>query len=112
MKKARAILKWFFISLVTIMAIGTLTAFMFSSILFSFAKNVLMPSDEVAIELETMPVNLSSTLFYKDKNTGEYVEWVTLQNSENREWVKDSDILDNFKNAFVAIEDQRFWEHL
>lgn len=111
MRVLKKILKWFFISVFTLVAIGILTAFMFGSILFSFAQNVLMPSSEVAIELETMPVNLSSTLYYKDTTTGEYVEWVTLQNAENREWVDSPDIPGNFKNAFVSIEDQRFWEH-
>lgn len=70
-----------------------------------------MASDDVKLDLETMPVNLSSTIFYKDKITGYYVEWVTLQNTENREWVSGTDIPINFKNAFISIEDQRFWIH-
>lgn len=105
------IFKYFFLTLFTLAVVGILTTFIFGSLLFSFVNNRIMPSDEASIELESMPVNLSSTIYYKDSSTGQYVEWVTLQNSENREWVDGVDIPEDFKNAFISIEDQRFREH-
>lgn len=105
------IFKWFFITLFTFLVIGILTAFIFGSMFFSYVKNSILTSDEVILNLETMPVNLSSTIYYKDPETGAYVEWVTLQNTENREWVPNEDIPNLFKNAFISIEDQRFREH-
>lgn len=105
------IFKWLFITLFTFLVIGILTAFIFGSMFFSYVKNSILTSDEVILNLETMPVNLSSTIYYKDPETGAYVEWVTLQNTENREWVPNEDIPNLFKNAFISIEDQRFREH-
>lgn len=105
------IFKWLFITLFTFLVIGILTAFIFGSMFFSYVKNSILTSDEVILNLETMPVNLSSTIYYKDPETGAYVEWVTLQNTENREWVPNEGIPNLFKNAFISIEDQRFREH-
>lgn len=111
MRVVRKILKWFFFILFTLICIGILTAFIFGSMFFHYVKTDIMASDEIRLDLETMPVNLSSTIYYKDKATGEYVEWYTLQNTENREWVSDADIPEDFKNAFISIEDQRFRTH-
>lgn len=111
MRTIGKIFKWLFITFFTLLIIGILIAFIFGSLFFSYIKNTVMTSDEVILNLETMPVNLSSTIYYKDKETGNYVEWVTLQNTENREWVSREDIPNDFKNAFISIEDQRFREH-
>lgn len=111
MRVVGKIFKWIAISLLTALSIGLVTAFIFGSLFFYYIKADVMASDGVKLDLETMPVNLSSTIYYKDKASGQYVEWFTLQNTENREWVPESDIPTNFKNAFVSIEDQRFWTH-
>ncbi|MBQ8600319.1 MAG: PBP1A family penicillin-binding protein [Clostridia bacterium] len=42
---------------------------------------------------------------------GEYVEAETLHTSENRIWADIADIPKNLQNAFVAIEDERFYKH-
>ena len=111
MRAIGKIFKWLFITLFTFLVIGILTAFIFGSLFLSYVKNDIMTSDETILNLETMPVNLSSTIYYKDPETGAYTEWVTLQNTENREWVSNEDIPEKFKNAFISIEDQRFREH-
>lgn len=48
------------------------------------------------------------TTFIYDKNGNEMAQ---LRAEENRVWVDDKDIPKNLKNAFVAIEDERFYEH-
>ncbi len=42
---------------------------------------------------------------------GEYVEAETLHSSENRKWADIENIPDQLRWAFIAIEDERFYEH-
>ena len=97
--------------LATLLLIGILTSCMIVVLFYRYITESVMPSEKVQMNLETMPVNLSSKLYYKDTDTGEWVEWYTLQNTENREWADYNEIPDNFKKTFVAIEDERFWSH-
>ena len=55
--------------------------------------------------------NLTSTMYYKDPDTGNYEVMQTLYGSENRVWVDLSEIPKNLQNAAVAIEDKRFYDH-
>ena len=48
--------------------------------------------------------------FYLDEN-GNPVEYQSLYSNENRVWVDYSQIPQAMKDAIVAIEDKRFWEH-
>lgn len=70
-----------------------------------------MASPDANVDLASIPVNLSSTIYYKDKVSGEYVEWVALANAENRIWIDGNDIPALLEEAFIAIEDERFYEH-
>lgn len=95
----------------TLILIGICTGLIMCYFMYKYITVSVMPSEKVNINLETMPVNLSSKLYYKNQDTDEWTEWVTLQNAENREWLEYDSIPQDFKDAFVAIEDQRFWEH-
>lgn len=54
---------------------------------------------------------LTTSLFYTDVNGNEVQLEDTLSSSENRLWVSYDDIPQTLVDAYVAIEDQRFWEH-
>ena len=56
--------------------------------------------------------SLTTSLYYLDES-GNEVELVDdrLSSSQNRLWVSYSDIPTQLVNAYVCIEDQRFWEH-
>ena len=56
---------------------------------------------------ESLGVDESSTVFYDNLNN----EVARLSAKENRLWVSSKDIPDDLKNAFVAVEDERFWTH-
>ena len=56
-------------------------------------------------------MNQTSTIYYKDSTTGEYVEHLSLHGTENRQLVDFEEIPDNLINATVAIEDETFWKH-
>ncbi len=55
---------------------------------------------------------LSTTMYYVDKNGNEVLlEDDTLVSSENRLWANYADIPQDLIDAYIAVEDQRFFEH-
>ena len=74
-----------------------------------YIKNVIIP--EASLEMADFNPNLTSTMYYKDPDTGNYEVMQTLYGSENRVWVDLSEIPKNLQNAAVAIEDKRFYDH-
>ncbi|MDE7245933.1 MAG: transglycosylase domain-containing protein [Oscillospiraceae bacterium] len=105
------VIKGLFLTVFTVLVIGIITAALFLKIFLTYIQDDLMASKSVIVDLGAMPVNLSSTIYYKSPETGEYVEWYTLANTENRFWIDGKDIPKRFKEAFIAIEDERFLEH-
>ena len=67
--------------------------------------------DTELIDVENMRLNLTSFVYVTDPDTGEAIEYEQLYDSENRIWVPSSKIPEHLKNAFVAIEDERFYSH-
>ena len=59
----------------------------------------------------------STKLYYltssdsEDCTIAKELESETLYSEQNREWVKSENIPENLKNAFIAIEDHRFYSH-
>ena len=79
--------------------------------------------DNINENLYDLKLNYTTTIYVKDKNTGEYTEYQRLHGNENRIWVsydrtkaeaKDADykgIPQYLAQSFVDIEDQRFFSH-
>ena len=67
--------------------------------------------DADLIDVENMRLNLTSFVYIEDSETGEMIEYEQLYDTENRIWVSSSEIPEHLKNAFVAIEDERFYSH-
>ncbi len=63
------------------------------------------------VYLDTMKLDLTSFIYYTDAQTGKEVEYDRLYDSENRIWVDYKDIPKNMINAFVSVEDERFYDH-
>ncbi|MBR5941773.1 MAG: transglycosylase domain-containing protein [Clostridia bacterium] len=66
---------------------------------------------EIGIDLNNLSLAYTSTIYYTDNATGEPVVEEKLYLNENCIWVDLENIPDNLVHAFIAIEDQRFWEH-
>lgn len=66
---------------------------------------------DIGIDLNNLHLAYTSTIYYTDNATGEPVVEENLYLNENCIWVDLENIPDNLVNAFIAIEDQRFWEH-
>ena len=62
------------------------------------------------MNIESLALNNNSAIYYIDKAGMEH-EYETLQSDSNRIWVESANISENFKNAVVAIEDERFYQH-
>ena len=88
-----------FTLLFSILAIFTTGLF-----LINYAINS-MPIDYDAINL-----NFSSIIFANDEN-GNPVQYAQIHGEENRLWVDFAEIPQDLKDAFVAIEDERFYQH-
>lgn len=93
----------------TVLLIGLCTALMIGGIFMVYVKTTLAPTLEVRAEDYTM--NLSSRIYYQDKETGEWVEYESLYGTENRIWADFDQMPDALWQAAVAIEDERFFEH-
>ena len=95
--------------LVTVLAIGVLTAGMFYRTFMKYVDTVLEP--EMDVDLSAYTLKQSSTIYYQDKATGEWLELTKLHGDENRTLVDYRQIPDHVVKALVSIEDQRFYEH-
>jgi len=101
MSAVKRFLKVFFIM---ILVISLVSGVVFGTLLVKYMKDV---SD---IELGNMALNLTTTMYYYDKD-GNPVQAQHLYGKENRMWVNFDKIPQNLKNAFIAIEDERFYQH-
>lgn len=64
-----------------------------------------------SLSIDDITMQQSSSIVYTDSETGEEKELYRISASENRIWVDLDNIPKNMQNAFIAIEDERFYEH-
>ena len=93
----------------TLFLIGITTCAILGCFAATYIQTVILPQDTVDATAYSM--NLSSTIYYTDPDTGAAVELRTLYGEENRVLVDYDEIPADLINALVAIEDQRFWTH-
>jgi penicillin-binding protein 1A len=93
----------------TILLIGVVTGLIIAGIFMVYVKTTLAPNLKVNADEYTM--DLSSILYYQDKETGNWEELQTLHAEENRIWVDYEQIPDALWQAAVSIEDKRFFDH-
>ena len=67
-------------------------------------------SASIAENIKNMEMNMTSVI-YVENTKGEWEEYQRLHGNENRIWVGIDKMPENLKNAFVAIEDERFYKH-
>ncbi|MDO4517445.1 MAG: transglycosylase domain-containing protein [Bacillota bacterium] len=93
----------------TIVLIFVITMAMLTCMAAAYIKNVILP--EADLKLDSFNPNLTSTMYYRDPETGNYVEMQDLYAEENRVWVKIDEMPQDLLDAAVAIEDKRFYKH-
>jgi len=95
--------------LAILIMIGVITGCIVASMLTVFVLNTLDSSDRIVLDSAAM--SYTTIIYAEDTETGNYVELQRVQNSENRIWVDYDQIPQAMKDAAVAVEDKRFWEH-
>lgn len=65
---------------------------------------------KISENIKNMEMNLTSVVLVEDGNGG-WKEYKRLHGDENRIWVGISRVPKNLQNAFIAIEDETFYEH-
>ena len=93
----------------TVILVAITTLLVFACIFSVYCKTTF--STGVDVEYEEFELNLSSVIYAKNSETGEYEELVTLASTEYRMWVDYENIPKYVEHAVVAIEDKRFYEH-
>ena len=98
-------LKVLLTALLVIFVAGVLVCF---NVLFYILGLAAEPS---GIDLNARSLSLSSSVYVKNPDTGEFYEYSTLYGTENRIWVDFDRMPKAIKDAIVAIEDRRFYQH-
>lgn len=93
----------------TVILIGIITGAIMACFAAVYIKTVIMP--EARLELTDFSLDLTTTMYYTDPDTGQRVAMQTLHGSENRVWVGYSQLPRDLVHAAVAIEDKRFYVH-
>lgn len=97
--------------LLTVLIIGTIVA---ACVVMAFMLYLGKFVDTDYTELDNLKYDssLTTSIYYINEDGAEVeLESDRLSSSENRMWVAYNDIPDNLVKAYIAIEDQRFWEN-
>lgn len=67
-------------------------------------------SNQLIDNIQNLEVNLTSVI-YVQNSSGQWEEYQRIHGHENRIWVGNDQIPQTLKDAFISIEDERFYEH-
>lgn len=100
--------------ILTVLLIGIITGSAMACALVVYIKNYVDPVFDIA-DLKT-DSNLTTFIYYENTlpdGTKEWVEWEDerIHGTENRMWVAYEEMPEDLINAFVSIEDKRFFTH-
>lgn len=109
MRIALGVVKWIFITLWTVLLVGVCTALIGLHFFQEYIDTVVVPN--VAVRAEDYTMNLSSFVYYQDKESGAWKELQSIHGRENRILVEFKDMSDYLWQAAVSIEDERFFTH-
>lgn len=98
----------------TVLLIGIITGSAMACALVVYIKNYVDPVYDIK-DLRT-DSSLTTSLFYQSPKEDGSVEWVEWEEerifgTENRMWVSYEEMPEDLINAFVSIEDKRFFTH-
>lgn len=70
----------------------------------------IVGGSEVVTDIKNYELNMTSVVYFQN-DMGAWEEYQRLHGDENRIWVDIENIPQNLIDAFIAIEDQRFYNH-
>ena len=103
------VLTWIFNVLLTVILVGAISAVIVVAAFVIYIKSYVDPNYTGLDNLQ-FESSLYTTIKAVDEE-GEEFELDRLVGSENRAWASYSEMPADLVNAYIAIEDKRFWEH-
>ncbi len=76
-----------------------------------YLRIYIEPNATIDINEMMLDVDMTSMIYAWDNEKQDYVEYEVLRAPENRIWADLDEIPKDLQNAFIAIEDKRFYEH-
>lgn len=76
-----------------------------------YLRIYIEPNATIDINEMMLGVDMTSMIYAWDNEKQDYVEYEVLRAPENRIWADLDEIPKDLQNAFIAIEDKRFYEH-
>ncbi len=67
--------------------------------------------NDIINNIENLEMNMTSIVYVKNNDTEKWEEYKRLHGTENRIWIKLDKMPKSLINAFIAVEDQRFYKH-
>ena len=107
----KKILQWALNIVLTLLLMGTICGVIVGGAFAIYVKNYLIDEDYDITGLKT---NLDMTTeIYAADSSGKYVELEDerIYGTENRSWVSYQKMPKILTHAFIAIEDERYWQH-
>lgn len=89
--------------------VGIITGCIIAAVLTVYILRYINADEQIS--LDNLDMQYTTIIYAQSKETGEYEELQRLQTAVNRIWVDYDDIPQYMKDATIAIEDKRFWEH-
>ncbi len=109
-RRGHPILSAIFTVFISLVLIAVLTVTIVGSYVAYHVANFV--EGEAAINLDDQKAGQSkTTIIYGQNADGEIYEMYRLHGVENRIWVNIDEIPEDLQNAFIALEDKRFYEH-
>lgn len=104
--------------ILTMVLIGVIVGGVVVVTFWDYCKEYLLDNDYDIVDLQHS-LDMTSKIYYPvyaDIERSQLIEYIELEDqrlhgSENRYWTPIQDMPENLKNAFIAIEDKRFYEH-
>ncbi len=101
--------------LVTILSVFLVVSIIASAIIIPITKGGkleinLFSSDKIVDNIKNLEMNMTSIIYVKDQE-GNWQEYQRLHGDENRIWVDIEKMPKYLQQAFIAIEDETFYDH-
>ena len=109
-KKKHPVLFSIFLGLFCLFVSGVLTVLIVGTTVLSYVNSVVNGKVIVDLDNYKSSQSMTSIMYYYDKNN-KPVESTRLHGEENRIWVSYDKMPKNLLNAFVCLEDKRFYDH-
>ncbi len=93
----------------TLLLVGVTTGAILACFAAVYIRTVIVP--KAGVNFGDFSLDLSTTMYYTDKQTGTPQELRTIYGGTNRVWIGYDELPQNLIDATIAIEDKRFMEH-